>query len=161
MPSEFNLHDFVEESNRIEGIFRVTEAEIEAHELFLAERDITVGDMQQFVWTCANAELREHPGMNVFVGNHEPPQGGPQIRTDLADLLAHANAHPSDLWQTHIRYETLHPFMDGNGRSGRVLWLWMFLQHGREPQLPFLHHFYYQTLDQVQRGERQVTWTTR
>ena len=159
MPSEFKLLDFVAESNRIEGIYKVTEEEIVAHRTIIDLDRITVADLQEFVWTCAGAELREHPGMNVFVGNHTPPRGGPQIRRDLEDLLQDAYEHPSDLWQTHIRYETLHPFMDGNGRSGRVLWLWMFLQHGREPQLPFLHHFYYQTLDNSQR--RNITREVR
>lgn len=44
---------------------------------------------------------------------------------------------------THLRYESIHPFSDGNGRSGRALWLWQM--KGRAP-LGFLHQFYYQTL---------------
>ena len=48
----------------------------------------------------------------------------------------------------HLRYETLHPFMDGNGRSGRILWAWQMLHHDIAPgiRLGFLHAFYYQTL---------------
>lgn len=42
-------------------------------------------------------------------------------------------------------YETLHPFTDGNGRSGRALWLWAMGGIHRAP-LGFLHHFYYQAL---------------
>ena len=45
-------------------------------------------------------------------------------------------------------YEMLHPFMDGNGRSGRALWAWMMLRLGQDPfALLFLHRFYYQTLE--------------
>ena len=49
----------------------------------------------------------------------------------------------------HQRYETLHPFMDGNGRSGRALWAWQRLQRGESPfALGFLWAYYYETLQQ-------------
>ncbi len=53
---------------------------------------------------------------------------------------------------SHVAYENLHPFTDGNGRSGRALWLWQMM-HGTMRQvnmardLGFLHTFYYQTLN--------------
>ena len=50
--------------------------------------------------------------------------------------------------ETHVRYELLHPFLDGNGRSGRALWLWLM---GQAP-LGFLHTFYYQTLSAARHG---------
>jgi Fic family protein len=47
----------------------------------------------------------------------------------------------------HVRYEHLHPFTDGNGRSGRAIWAWQMLYQGRgEIPLGFLHHFYYQSI---------------
>jgi Fic family protein len=37
--------------------------------------------------------------------------------------------------------------MDGNGRTGRMLWAWHMKHQGRDPFLrPFLHTWYYQTL---------------
>ena len=49
-------------------------------------------------------------------------------------------------WQTHNDYENLHPFTDGNGRSGRMLWAWQMRNDDDAMARGFLHTFYYQTL---------------
>ncbi len=156
----FSLMDFVQESNRIEGITRPpfgydpTLQEIEEHEWFLNLSEVTVEDLQRFVFAIQpGAVLRDQPGMNVQVGGHVAPAGGPDIVRRLQDLLFWANKahipHPQsrgrDAYNLHLQYEGLHPFMDGNGRSGRVLWLWMVGGIEVAP-LGFLHQFYYDTL---------------
>ena len=138
-----DLNDFVTESNRIEGIDRLAlPREIEAHEHFLKLEDITVPDLEWFVDAVQpGARLRTSPGMDVRVGSHIAPPGGPAVREDLAHLLTLPK-----LWtpfELHCEYEKHHPFMDGDGRSGWVLWLWMM---GGKAPLGFLHQFYYQTL---------------
>ena len=141
-----DLVDFIRESNRIEGIVREPHHhEIAAHHQFLALEEITVDDMREFVATVAGAPLRNQSGMDVRVGNHVPPRGGNEIVLRLENLLTYMEKHGA--YKTHISYEELHPFMDGNGRSGRILWLWMM---GGKAPLGFLHRFYYQTLDAAQ-----------
>lgn len=87
--------------------------------------------------------------MNVRIGNHRPPPGGPGIATELSKLIRQAIDNDATPFDIHRRYETLHPFMDGNGRSGRILWAWQMIEHDIAPglNLGFLHAFYYQTLD--------------
>lgn len=147
--SEIWIANFVAESNWIEGIHRnPTQQELDVHIAFVTLRSLSVADLELFVSVVAPGKLlREKPGMNVFVGNHRPPPGGPNIRRNLEKLLAPSSLSRS-AYEVHCDYETLHPFIDGNGRSGRALWLWMMLRNGSDwpEKLGFLHSWYYQSL---------------
>ena len=145
----FTLLDFVRESNRIEGILREpTEAEIDAHERLLALEKLSVADIEEFVRVIAPGKpLRNRVGMNVRVGRHVAPPGGPNIQTELESILGWTNKKESPPAVVHQFYEQVHPFMDGNGRSGRALWLWMMggIEHA---PLGFLRPWYYQSLSE-------------
>jgi len=139
--------DHIRESNRIEGIEREpTTGEVQAHIDFLGLDEITIADLERFVSVYQpGAVLRLRPGMNVRVGAYYPPEGGEHIREQLQALLDEINAGVVTSWHAHLAYEALHPFTDGNGRSGRMLWYWM-VRETSFVHLGFLHSWYYQTL---------------
>lgn len=149
------LTDFIAESNRIEGIERsVWLVELEAHAWLLSEPKLSVAHVSRFVEVVAGMKhrLRDQAGLNVRVGGHTPPAGGRQVGRLLHEILGRVNGR-GDPFECHRAYENLHPFTDGNGRSGRAIWLWqMQRQHGGAP-LGFLHHWYYQSLAA---GDREV-----
>lgn len=146
-----DVERFVTESNQIEGIFRPpTAGEISAHTDLWNKDHIVLGDVVEFVQRITSAPLRSREGMTVVAGNHVPPPGGPDIAELLTQWLREIQAGnlKRDPYQSHARYEQLHPFMDGNGRSGRALWAWHMMKLGRDPfVLPFLQLWYYATLD--------------
>lgn len=146
-----SLRRFVSESNLIEGIQREPYAvEIDEISRLLDVQALTVPHLIGFVNVYQpGAKIRTHAGLNVRVGDHIAPPGGPEILTALESILARVNAHrgevrgPDGAYSIHHDYEKLHPFTDGNGRSGRAVWLWQMRGHA---PLGFLHHWYYQSL---------------
>ena len=139
---------FITESNMIEGIHRPpTTEEIAEHKRFLGLSEITIPDLEQFVSVYAGAKLRSKSNMDIQIGGLRL-FGGPHVVDSLEELLSDfCSLSP---FEAHVQYELLHPFMDGNGRSGRILWLWQMIELYGSAPLGFLHTFYYQTL-QAQR----------
>jgi|TARA_Y100000034_G_scaffold128090_1_gene182114 hypothetical protein len=147
------LRRFVRESNWIEGIRREPSLkEIAITREFLNLDFIAVRHVVDLVKVYQPAAmLRSEPGLDVLdivrFGSHVAPPGGPEIAEALADILRKAQRPNASFYITHHNYERLHPFNDGNGRSGRALWLWQFWrQHGFVPE-SFLRQFYYQALE--------------
>lgn len=148
-----SLIDFLHESNRIEGKAEVTQIEFDAAKAFLAKDRITVLDLNILQGNIvSNKPIRSQKGMDVTIGASVPPLGGPDIVTALKSLLNAINAD-FDPWMQHVAFELLHPYMDGNGRTGRLLWAWSMRKVGRDPfAMPFLEAFYRASLAFFDRG---------
>lgn len=146
------LHKFIQDSNLIEGIFGTPSArDVEVADAFLKKTILTVEDMCEVVGHFQpGARVRSEVGMNVRIGNHLPPVGGMQVVYALDDILGVINVAPESVtpYQMHQTYERLHPFTDGNGRSGRLLYAYHSLKCGQDRflRLGFLHHWYYESL---------------
>ena len=90
--------------------------------------------------------------MNARVGSRVCQIGGDYIRKELTIILSRA-INGSGIFRQpfciHKAFEELHPFTDGNGRTGRAIWLWQMVnQHDYDLSLGFLHKFYYQSLSE-------------
>jgi len=152
------LRGFLEESNKIEGIDNERIPDERWARMFAAATEfllndvIEIKDLQKFVKTFQpNAVIRDHPLLNVQVGDHVAPRGGDQIVRNLTELVDKARHNAEIPYQVHLCYENLHPFTDCNGRSGRMLYLWQCLRYDlsavRDMRfIGFLHHWYYQSL---------------
>jgi Fic family protein len=103
------------------------------------------------VWDVAphpNATERETPGsfreheIRAFPGGMTPPpwtEVPSSIRTWLDGLKRIPNAaRPIEaLAQSHFEFERIHPFLDGNGRAGRLLLNLLLVRLGYAPAIIF------------------------
>ena len=107
------------------------------------------------------------PGTAVFVP--PPAQAVPDCMSDLERFL-HDRQLPMPLLVkaglAHVQFETIHPFLDGNGRVGRLLITFLLCQADvlREPLLYLSLYFkqhreeYYSYLDMVRREGDWEAW---
>ena len=93
-------------------------------------REITVGSdlLKQIHYYLMKGQAYNFPGKyrkyNVVVGNHRPPKSH-QVdfyMNRLDDFISDESISPvlRSIWG-HIQFEMIHPFQDGNGRTGRAL----------------------------------------
>ena len=144
------IEAFVKESNKIENIWRWTLQEVEATEAFIELPSILILDIAALVNIYQPGErLRDQVGLDVLVGDHIPLKGGPDVEKALERLVVRINDNILHPYTIHQQYEWLHPFTDGNGRSGRAIWARMMVKQNTWPgiQLGFLHAWYYQSLE--------------
>lgn len=67
------------------------------------------------------------PGENVRVGTYVAPDAV-EVPDLIDGLLARKIRTYSDVANFHIDFERIHPFIDGNGRTGRVILNWQMQQ---------------------------------
>ena len=121
-------------------------------------------------------EIRRVPGTrlaNGWTGEviYTPPEGEPLLREKLANWEAFLHGHVEcdplvRMAAAHYQFEAIHPFSDGNGRTGRVLNLLYLVSEGllTEPVL-YLSRWvlrnraeYYRRLNAVTRAGEWESW---
>lgn len=83
----------------------------------------------------SRAESGHYRTVGVTVGGRvcPPAINVPYLITDWLQNMAFYSDHtPKEL---HVEFEKIHPFIDGNGRTGRMLMWWHELKLGQQPTL--------------------------
>ncbi|GAB3373260.1 Fic family protein [Spongiibacter taiwanensis] len=108
----------------------------------LSERPLTTNTAIEICSTIksVNMQVRRVPGtklMNPASGEiiYTPPEGEAQLQTLLSnwEQFLHADDGLDPLIKmaiAHYQFEAIHPFTDGNGRTGRVLNILYLIQQG-------------------------------
>jgi Fic/DOC family len=84
--------------------------------------------------------FRQH-NIQPFPGGMRPPDWPdvPAQMTDwvqrVAELRAHGESFPEALARLHADFERIHPFLDGNGRAGRLLTNLILIRSGYPPAI--------------------------
>ena len=117
----------------------------------LKERLFTISILREVCSILRNESVDfRQPGQDVFIGNprtreirYAPPHGGPLIQEKLANLESYfADPKGPDplirMAVGHYQFEAIHPFTDGNGRTGRILNILYLIEQGLL-ELPVLY----------------------
>jgi len=134
------------------------------HEEILRLHKIIAGDVMD------QGTAGRYRTITVRVGRYVPPPAQ-DVSGLMFELLEWWNKHSAELSPVlgsaivHYQFETIHPFADGNGRTGRALALWELYRRGFDA-----HHIfsvdeiywedrprYYAALDAVRRGGEDLT----
>lgn len=100
----------------------------------------------------------ERPGEykkgDYIVGKNEIGSLAKDVQNDINDLIEEINTNGSNDYLTiaayfHCRFETIHPFADGNGRVGRTLLNYYFMINNIRPLIIYDEDkkFYYECLN--------------
>ena len=97
-----------------------------------------------------------------------PPHEVPQALSDLEHFMHAKDSMPAliRIGLTHAQFETIHPFLDGNGRVGRLLITFMLCEQGilQSPVLYLSHYFkakraeYYEHLQNIRNDGGWEAW---
>ena len=123
------IEEFIRNSNAIEGVYddSAVDSSLKAWNHLQQYDRLT----KKTIKTTHNKILKERQpeiagefrDVRVRVGQDMPP-----VPTKVPNLIAELltvtpKTHPEAInW--HVRFEKIHPFADGNGRIGRLLYLW-------------------------------------
>ncbi len=114
-----------------------------------------------------DADPAERPGafrqhdIHPFPGGMTPPRW-PDVPVLMSDWIAEANAlsgralgFPTAIADLHCRFEQIHPFIDGNGRTGRLVLNLLLVRLGYPPVIIYKRQrrAYLRALRQADRGD--------
>ncbi|MEO3856178.1 Fic family protein [Acrocarpospora sp. B8E8] len=139
-----DMRQHIRESNAIEGIHDPAEVDrsLKAWEWLMEHdrltHDVVCGVQKRITWAQNDLAMnqigfyRSVSKVNVRVGPHVPPRWD-----QVDDLMDGWLAELDDFspWDNHVRFETIHCFTDGNGRTGRALLWWDEIRRGQQPTL--------------------------
>lgn len=135
-----DVEEFLRESNAIEDVYseEALEDSLQAWEYLKQQEELThnvVKEAHRLILGNLQPEIAgEYRDIQVYVADHVPPN--PEVvHLKMDELLEQIPETGEGAVNWHISFETIHPFADGNGRIGRLLYLWQCRQLNIEPEL--------------------------
>ena len=167
-------------SKEVKEVINYKEALIYGYEQVQKTKLLTLNDIIkiQSIITGNNAGIRKQIGTvlkNDKTGEviYTPPQHYDEIMKLLENLFLYINDDSLEDYDylvkmalIHFQFESIHPFYDGNGRSGRILnVLYLVLKDLLELPILYLSQYiikhksdYYRLLQEVREKENYVEW---
>jgi Fic family protein len=137
--------EFLQESNFIEGVRDPLSLDnaVEAWKWLRKQNVMTLKVMQRtHEILMRNQPLKPHEigafrKVNVYIGQERMMRPEHVAMALLHEFcLPTMRVSPKPDWKAlHVRYEQIHPFVDGNGRTGRMFMNWTRVRRCKQPVL--------------------------
>ena len=139
--------DFLEQSNNIEGVFdeQSLDDALKAWQYLKKQKELTIPViLKTHLMLMKNqalkkSEIGKFRTIPIYIGSKEGLRFD-KLTEALLEWIGEMNIAPyvggkqfmiEDMFKrTHIKYEKIHPFVDGNGRTGRMFMNWQRLKAG-------------------------------
>ena len=135
---------FLKESNAIEGVYLEysLKCAMEAWEFLKSQKELTVEVVLKVHYILMQGTTLDekyigcYRDCNVWIGGRlglfpeEIRNAMDSWLEDVKTSIKVPGKNGSNIQRDHIEYERIHPFADGNGRTGRMFMNWQRLQAG-------------------------------
>jgi len=150
-------------------VLRYNDALWQGYSLLKEGRPLTTRLFEEIVQTIRKTSegVRRTPGTRIAQPNgtiiYTPPEGEQTLRDKLANLeqfiYAKDDLEPLvKLAVIHYQFEAIHPFSDGNGRTGRILNILYMVESGMlEIPVLYLSRYIIQNKSRYYEGLRRIT----
>jgi len=124
-----DIREYFRESNAIENVYdeSAIDATMDAWDDIKNEESLThnvIKTGHSHILADRQPDIAgEYRDIQVYVGDTTPPPPV-VVESEMDKLLSWSPDDPLEAIEWHIAFERIHPFADGNGRIGRLLYLW-------------------------------------
>ena len=141
-------YELVHESNKIEGFpdnvemdlaslraleaLSILDTEVGLNHMIIRKIQEDITKCQPDLWDKYKGSYRSTTMTDVSVGGKNAPSYM-EVQSLMEQWLE--NFQKRTPKENHIEFERIHPFADGNGRTGRILMWWQEMADGGEPTL--------------------------